>query len=685
MRISTSDAQGPRARLALGGDWIFANQPAPPKGCLDGHRKRTGREPQSSGAARGRAAPVEWEPALMRRLREAAPTRRVLCAIASRVVESRCAARLGYARARDYATERAGLSLRALQEMARVHDVLARAPQIEAAFVSGRLGWTRLRALSRLDRIEDEALWLGRAKALTVAELERAVRRERARVGEPSEGVEAGEDDEPGDRVPVVCARPVRAKWSLGCELARRVAGRRIPVWECGEVMAAELSSSLPVDPVGPADLDEEVGRGTWLGAALTPTRGAEGACDGLGVEGSRASTTGASTTRTSETGAGSALAEPPCPESPAPLPEPLASLFEGLDAASPFELDRRLRRAVHLERTHEARLGPLLRDALERRRYRLRGYWDRDRYVEERLGLCPRKVRALVRIERLLGSAPALADAYRAGRLSWVQTQALAPLVEAGLRGAQVGAWVAWAQGVSVRRLEDDARAAGGLADTDPTAFERTGGLPEEIGRAGTPDRQIGAHERAGAARQIGAHPTTRQIGAPPTHAAAPEDATVSYYAPPESARFFRAVLDTLRRRLESLRGERVTEGQALEAMLDHVIRVWGERDPSVRREHRILERDGYRCAVPGCSSHRNLQVHHVVFRSRGGSDAPENRIALCAWHHQRGIHGGLVRCTGTAPDGLRFELGLREGGPPLIVYEPGERIGEYRGTVGR
>jgi len=65
-----------------------------------------------------------------------------------------------------------------------------------------------------------------------------------------------------------------------------------------------------------------------------------------------------------------------------------------------------------------------------------------------------------------------------------------------------------------------------------------------------------------------------------------------------------------------------------------------------------------------------------HCRFRSHGGSDEPENLITLCAWHHQRGVHGGLVRITGRAPDRLRFELGLRDGEPPLMVFESGDRL---------
>ena len=70
------------------------------------------------------------------------------------------------------------------------------------------------------------------------------------------------------------------------------------------------------------------------------------------------------------------------------------------------------------------------------------------------------------------------------------------------------------------------------------------------------------------------------------------------------------------------------------------------------------MFARDGWRCTVPGCTAYRNLHAHHLEFRSAGGSDDPSNCITLCAFHHLRGIHtglirgrGGLIRCRGRAP----------------------------------
>jgi CRISPR-associated protein Cas4 len=66
----------------------------------------------------------------------------------------------------------------------------------------------------------------------------------------------------------------------------------------------------------------------------------------------------------------------------------------------------------------------------------------------------------------------------------------------------------------------------------------------------------------------------------------------------------------------------------------------------------------------------------HHIVFRSAGGGDELANRTTLCAWHHLRGVHAGVVRCAGAAPDALRFELGVRGLLPPLMSFAPGERL---------
>jgi len=46
------------------------------------------------------------------------------------------------------------------------------------------------------------------------------------------------------------------------------------------------------------------------------------------------------------------------------------------------------------------------------------------------------------------------------------------------------------------------------------------------------------------------------------------------------------------------------------------------------------VLQRDGWRCQM--CGRMQQLQVHHMGFRSHGGSDLEANLITLCAICHQ-------------------------------------------------
>ena len=74
----------------------------------------------------------------------------------------------------------------------------------------------------------------------------------------------------------------------------------------------------------------------------------------------------------------------------------------------------------------------------------------------------------------------------------------------------------------------------------------------------------------------------------------------------------------------------------------------------PATRRF--VLHRDGSRCQVPGCRSSRNLDLHHVVHRSKGGTSEPANLVTICAAHHQ--AHHERKLTIERQPNGdLRFE----------------------------
>jgi len=74
-----------------------------------------------------------------------------------------------------------------------------------------------------------------------------------------------------------------------------------------------------------------------------------------------------------------------------------------------------------------------------------------------------------------------------------------------------------------------------------------------------------------------------------------------------------------------------------------------------AIRR--RALIRDRFACTVPGCTSCRNIDLHHIVFRSHGGDHTMGNLTTVCDGHHTE-AHEGLLVIRGTAPDGLVFEF---------------------------
>jgi len=304
------------------------------------------------------------------------------------------------------------------------------------------------------------------------------------------------------------------------------------------------------------------------------------------------------------------------------------------------------------MEQRLDARVGPLLALAWDHWVHRALGYPTREAYARERLGMDPTRARALVRLERAAVLSEPFARAYRTGALSSVKAGILVPLVASDPLGRFMKDWVAWAKRVTVRRLRDDVEWALALEETDRLAFAQSGGLRPEARGDGGRDREIGA----------------------PPRESAEETCSVRFIGPADVVQPFRAVLCTVRRRMERDMGRLPTEGEALGAMLDHALSSWGALDTKVPARHRVFHRDGWRCAAPGCTSMQNLHDHHIRFRSAGGSDAPENRVTLCAFHHLRGVHAARLRCVGRAPDGLTWQMGIRPGIAPLVAYRSGD-----------
>jgi hypothetical protein len=419
-------------------------------------------------------------------------------------------------------------------------------------------------------------------------------------------------EGEPALRFRLRCPARLRSLFFDTVELARRVAGEALPLAQAAEAIAAEALSGAP--------------RGDWAWQS---------------------------------------------PPAPATLPAPATTLLSAADSApsrpgaapaapvvtaSPLDLDARLRRAVAALRAVDGEIGRALVAMRARRLHRASGFHSFADYLRDRTGIAPRTARCLMAAERVASTSPALAAAYHAGELSWLQTLTLAPVV--AHVPAQIAVdWVARAGRVTLRRLTDEVAWVLARRDTGEPGPYPPPPLDGELRREQY--RQIGARS-ADSAEDPGAASWPELVAA-----------EITFTGPASIV----ALLQTAIGAFAAMPyGSSPPEPRwrGCERLLRHVQATWLALP---RHPDPIFARDDWRCAVPACSGRRNLHDHHVRFRSRGGDNRRTNRLTVCAWHHLRAIHRGLIRGWGTAPHGIRWQLGINHDGAGPLLELLGDR----------
>ena len=259
-------------------------------------------------------------------------------------------------------------------------------------------------------------------------------------------------------------------------------------------------------------------------------------------------------------------------------------------------------------------------------RSYQL-GFRSLDAYARERLAMSPRKARALLRLERACALAPALGEAWRSGRITCVPVPGARP----------------------------------------PRARRRLGALPLRLGRArgggdGPPTGgRRGACARVGRLRSRRCCPTLPegvQIGAR-THGRGDDDVWVAN-VPADVGRLFRACLGS-RGAPPEHRPRRRARGD-VRPLHRHLALPHAPRASRVRARRLALHGAGLHVAAEPARASRAVPLGGRRRRAREPG-------TLCAAHHQRGVHAGLIRIAGRAPDGLVFEL-------PLGRFRSGDRV---------
>ncbi len=278
---------------------------------------------------------------------------------------------------------------------------------------------------------------------------------------------------------------------------------------------------------------------------------------------------------------------------------------------------------------------------------------------------LSVRKARGLVAIERAtLLRCPEFSLAYRCGRISWLRALAILPVLGDGSGHL----WVERAARVTLRRLHDEVTWALNRADATAGRERLT---PPALGAAidtlgcDLADAAADADDTANTTDTAG---TDSSESATAVHFGARccgggngisfSSVNIRFFGPP-------TVVALLHEALEQTKRPGEPRWRAMERLLRMVMQEWNNQP---RHRDPVFARDGWRCTVPACSSRRNLEDHHLVFRSHGGDNTLENRTAVCAWHHHHAIHDGRLLAARTESGALHWQLGTRAGGRPLM-----------------
>ncbi|MFI5401996.1 MAG: HNH endonuclease [Planctomycetota bacterium] len=304
-------------------------------------------------------------------------------------------------------------------------------------------------------------------------------------------------------------------------------------------------------------------------------------------------------------------------PEPPAeakPLPECVAEHLraiaeaqalhrdEAAETTDPKELDARALRFVTARRGYDLALGPLAVRVVNERVWAAVGCKSLEEYCVERLGMAPCVFRQRVWLERRMFALPALREALRSGRLTYSKALLVA-------------------QGAVPETIADLIAKA---ADTTWQQTEREATARED------------QRNRAKGLRRLWA----------------PKDVMRTVVAAILSARAW-----------SKAEGRPIDAGEALAIIADHFVEEWsklrGKPRAKVRQE--VLGRNRGLCQVPGCSL-PGRHVHHIRYRSRGGTDDPSNEALLCIPHHLRGIHMGYLKVEGRAGERLIWRFGNGE-----------------------
>ena len=287
--------------------------------------------------------------------------------------------------------------------------------------------------------------------------------------------------------------------------------------------------------------------------------------------------------------------------------------------------------------------------EILDRRLHLELGYGSINQYAEIELGFSSTRTNDFIMLCRKLKKLPKVKEKVASGELGYTAARVLVPVTDE----TNEEAWLEFALNNSRRELEREVKrakkdatdeAAGQLSLIAAPKHRPAAVVPVRVNLEMSPARFV-RYEKLW--EQI-----RKQGGAPPDKVEAVLEIMACYAAessprgenpatakPPVQIHIHQCP-DCAKAMVATSKGElEISETELERAQCDCQISRPGERNttsipPATRRK--VLAHYRHKCQRPGCSHTHYLEAHHIVPRSRGGSNALKNLTCLCSACHK-------------------------------------------------
>jgi len=522
---------------------------------------------------------------------------------------------LGFASVEGYALERCERSARWVQGSRSLARKLAELPAIRRALVRGEIGFCMAQVIARVARADDEEQWVEEARRRTVREMRALIR----------DGTGPGPVFAAADEPRVTLSVTVDREDGWLFEHARLLGKHAgTPASDILDALLAEGTTSVLAEVdrslVEPFDgtLDERAPQRTWEQELARFRDEAERLCEARIGERSRI----------------------------VPGEARSGELTWDGDAEA---MDAQLRSVAAELARRDLVLGELAERFWRADGWRRLGFATESQYARERLGMSLSSVKAKRALARRGRELPGLQVAVNAQKLGYEAARLVASVASR----ETVESWVERARERTVKHLREEVDAAEMLGrvgvDTTmaPPAVTTMDAIADlerrivtgEALQSGESQMSAGADDRRGHAHECAGR------------------VVLKFRVGEETRRYYRWL-----ERMYLRHGPRA--GSFFRYICLSFIGVWRERGRERPAYADIYERDLFQCASPVCSR-RDVTPHHLVFRSHGGDDSPDNVASLCVWCHLEGVHRGMLAVDPPA-SAMRWRLG--RGGHTVV-----------------